>query len=330
MKKLNILLSGLLLCGIGLTSCDEYEALPPVTYPDGGSAETIGTGEWNDPFSTWQVLAGVEMNENQAGVWVTGYIVGYINTFDGDYAKLREKSAVFGTSGAPNSNLMLAMTPDETDWEKCIPVQLAYNTNGRDLSLQQHPEYLGRQVTLYGTTGAKYLSVYGLRNCSAYNWGDQGVYIAPPAVFTKTTEMVDGAQYIMVANNKYIAQNISAERTYGYLYCDETSGGQFVESQMSNTFTFTKQGSGWIITDSFGRYLFQEGTNQNFSVSESMPASNYLWSVEFNEDGTATITNIDRKTWIQYDPAYSSYGCYTSKRDGSFLPVLYVLQATEE
>lgn len=327
MKKLNILLSGLLLCGMGLSSCNNEEVLPPVVFPDGGSQENIGSGAWDDPFSVWQVLAGVEMTPEQSGVWVTGYIVGYINTFDGDYAKLREKSAVFSAAGAPNSNLLLAMTPEEKDWEKCIPVQLAYNTNGRDLSLQNHPEYLGRQVTLYGTSGAKYLSVYGLRNCSAYNWGDQGIYIAPPAIFTRTTEMVDGAQYVLVADNKYLAQNISEERTYGYLYCDQVAASLTVEAQMGNTFTFTKSGDYWIITDSFGRYLFQEANAQNFSVSESMPAANYLWSVDFNEDGTATIINVGRNTSVQYDPAYSSYGCYTSKRDGSFLPVLYVLQA---
>ena len=174
MKKINILLSGLLLGCLGLTGCGDDKELPPIAYPDGGSQETIGTGEWDDPFSVWQVLAGVEMAEGQEGVWVTGYIVGYINTFDGDYAKLREKSAVFSAVGAPNSNLLLAMTPEETDWEKCIPVQLAYGTSGRDLSLGQHPDYLHREVTLYGTTGAKYLSVYGLRNCSTYNWGDEG------------------------------------------------------------------------------------------------------------------------------------------------------------
>ena len=328
MKKLNILLSGLLLCGLGFTSCDQDQELPPVAFPDGGSEETVGTGEWDDPFSVWQVLAGVQMNENQAGVWATGYIVGYINTFDGDYAKLREKSAVFSASGAPNSNLLLAMTPDETDWEKCIPVQLAYGTSGRDLSLQQHPEYLGKQVTLYGTTGANYLSVYGLRNCSAYNWGDEGIYIAPPAVFTKTTEMVDGAQYIMVADNKYIAQNLSQNYTYGYLYCTETSGGQYVESDMSNTYTFTKSGDNWIITDSYGRYLYQNDSVQNFQVGDEMPTSNYLWSVSFNEDGTARITNVSRNTWIQYDSNYASYGCYNSER-GS-MPVLYVLQATDK
>lgn len=329
MKKLNILLSALLLCGAaGFTACDNEQELPPVAYPDGGSADNIGSGEWDDPFQVWQVLAGVEMSDSQRGVWVTGYIVGYINTFDGDYAKLREKSAVFSAVGAPNSNLMLAMDPEETDWEKCIPVQLAYGTEGRDLSLGNHPEYLGRQVTLYGTSGAKYLSVYGLRNCSSYNWGDEGIYIAPPSVFTKTTEMTDGAQYVMVADNKYLAQNLAATYTYGYLYCDEVSGGLYVESQLSNAYTFISEGDYWIIKDSYGRYVYQNDSAQNFQVGDEMPGSNYLWSVEFNDDGTARITNVSRKTWIQYDPSYSSYGCYNSQR-GS-MPALYVLQAGEE
>lgn len=328
MKKLNILLSGLLLLGMGMTSCDNDQELPPVAFPEGGNMDNIGAGTWDDPFQVWQVLAGVEMSDNQAGVWVTGYIVGYINTFDGDYAKLREKSAEFTAVGAPNSNLMLAMTPDEKNWENCIPVQLAYGTSGRDLSLQNHPNYLGQQVTLYGTTGAKYLSVYGLRNCSAYNWGDKGIYIAPPAVFTRTTELVDGAQYIMVADNKYIAQNLAQTYTYGYLYCTETSGGQFVESDLSNSYTFYRAGDYWIIKDSYDRYVYQNDTAQNFQVSEELPSSNYMWRIQFNSDNTARITNVDRNTWIQYDPNYSSYGCYDSNR-GS-MPVLYVLQATEE
>ena len=318
----------MLLCGLGLTSCDNDQVLPPVSYPEGGSVETIGSGEWDKPFSVWQVLAGVEMSDSQSGVWVTGYIVGYINTFDGSYSKLREKSAVFSAEGAPNSNLLLAMSPDETNWENCIPVQLAYGTSGRDLSLQNHPDYLHREVTLYGTTGAKYLSVYGLRNCSSYNWGNEGVYIAPPSTFKRTTEMVSGAQYVMVADGKYIAQNLAATYTYGYLYCDEANAGSTVKSNMSNTYTFTATSDGyWIITDSYGRYVYQNDSAQNFQVSEEMPTSNYLWSVEFNEDGTARITNVSRRTWIQYDPSYSSYGCYNSVRGN--MPVLYVLDGEE-
>lgn len=179
------------------TGCKEDLEMPPVSYPDGGTAETIGTGAWNDPYSVWQVLAGVDNGDKM--VWVTGYIVGYINTFDGDYAKLREKSAVFSASGAPNSNLMLAMTPDETNWERCIPVQLAYGTSGRDLSLANHPEYLGRQVTLQGTSGTKYLSVYGLRNCDNYNWGDEGKFV-PTEAEGYTTYLSNGLGEFYVDN----------------------------------------------------------------------------------------------------------------------------------
>lgn len=326
MKKLSIILSVLALSSTLLTSCNESENTPPVAYPDGGSASNIGTGAWNDPFQVWQVLAGVETPADGYS-WVTGYIVGYINTFDGDYAKLREKSAVFSASGAPNSNLLLASSPDETNWELCIPVQLAYNTSGRDLSLGQHPDYLHRQVTLRGTTGANYLSVYGLRNCDNYNWGPEGVYVAPPQIFSKTMSLEDGDKCVIVADSKYVAKPLSESYNYGYLYVEEVTAGTTVKTDINYAFTFIASGQYWIIKDSYGRYVYQNDSAQNFQVSADMPTENYLWNVEFNEDGMAVITNLDRKTWIQYDSNYVSYGCYNNQR-GS-LPVLYVLQSEE-
>ena len=325
MKKINIFLAAIAFLGIGLTGCNNEEVLPPVTYPAGGNAETIGSGAWDDPYSVWQVLAGIDNGNNYE--WVTGYIVGYINTFNGDYSKLREKSAVFDADGAPNSNLLLASSPDEKNWERCIPVQLAYGTSGRDLSLANHPEYLGQQVTLRGTTGTKYLSVYGLRNCDSYNWGDKGIYIAPPDVFVKATEIVDGSQCLLVADGKYIAQNLSQNYTYGYLYCSEANAGETVEGKLSDSYVFTKSGNYWIMKDSYDRYVYQNDSAFNFQVSAEMPDSNYLWDIQFNADGTAKITNVDRNTWIQYDPNYSSYGCYNNER-GS-MPVIYILKSQD-
>ena len=331
MKKINILLSGMLLATAGLTSCSNDKELPPISYPEGGSAETIGTGEWDNPFSVWQVHAGVEMGENENGeardyVWMTGYIVGYINTFDGDYAKLREKSAVFSAEGAPNSNLLLAMTPDETNWENCIPVQLEYGTKGRDLSLANHPEYLHRQVSLYGTTGANYLSVYGMRNCNNYNWGPEGFYIAPPVVFQRTYEIVDGGKYALVANNAFIAKPVTEGYSYGYLYVAEGTASETLKTDVSNAFTFYKEGDYWIIKDSYGRYVYQT-TGNNFQVGTEMPTQNYLWSVTFDASGLATITNVTRGNWIQYDPNYTSFGCYPDAR--GVLPAIYVMPADE-
>lgn len=292
MKKINILLSGLLLCTMGLASCDQDQELPPVAYPDGGSAETIGSGAWDNPFSVWQVLAGVEMPEGRDRVWVTGYIVGYINTFDGDYAKLSEKSAVFSAVGAPNSNLLLSMEPIDPDtpaedlkdyWEKCIPVQLEYGTSGRDLSLQQHPNYLGRQVTLFGLTGDKYLSVYGLRFCSAYNWGDQGIYSpetdgdgSVQAFLTKglgdctiydATPLSQGISYVWEWSNQYGCAKASgyvSSKSYAtdsYLITPEITLSDAPYATVDQALNYLRGG---VLSDNIGFYI-REGADSEWT-----------------------------------------------------------------
>lgn len=177
MKKINILLSGLLLCGLGLSSCDYDQEMPPVTYPEDGNIEEIGTGAWNDPYYVWQVLAGVQMEEiNYSYAWVHGYVVGYIDTSKG--AKLNGTTATF-SKGSIASNILLAATPDEKDWTKCIPVQLEWGSDSRDLSLSANGgASLGKEVCIYGLTGNKYRTVYGVRNCDAYTYGSVGYPIA--------------------------------------------------------------------------------------------------------------------------------------------------------
>lgn len=280
----------------------------------------IGTGEWDDPYSVPQILKGVE-NENNK--WVTGYIVGYVETNSGDSPYLIGHTAIFNATLAPNSNILLAESPEETNWQNCIPVQLAYGTSGRDLSLANHPEYLHREVTLRGTTGVNYLSVYGLRNCDTYNWGPEGVYIAPPQVFHKSTEIVDGGKYVLVASGKYIAKPVNESYTYGYLFVEKGNASETVKTELDNAFTFYKEGDYWIIKDGYDRYVYQNASVNNFQVSSDMPTENYLWNVTFDSNGLATITNVSRRTWIQYDSNYTSYGCYPDSR--GTLPALYVL-----
>ena len=167
--------------GAGLSSCDYEQDMPPVTYPEGGSQEEIGTGSWDNPYYIWQVRAGVDMENINFGYgWVHGYIVGYIDTSKG--SKFNATTAVFGKAGSVGSNLLLAQTPDETDWEKCIPVNFEYDTPARDaLNLAYNPGVMFREVCLYGITGYKYRTVYGLRNCSQYKFGALGdESVVPP------------------------------------------------------------------------------------------------------------------------------------------------------
>lgn len=157
----------LALCPVGLASCSDDYAQPPVVLPEGG----IGTGAWDNPMTAYQCHIG-SINPEIAEPWVTGYIVGVVNTEIGTV--LNERSAQFEAPFSINSNLLIALTPDETNWENCATVQLPSGSVRSALNLQDNPSALGRLVTIKGTTGDKYCGVYGLRSASDFNWGDKG------------------------------------------------------------------------------------------------------------------------------------------------------------
>lgn len=127
-----------------------------------------GTGKWDDPYTVPQILKG---SERSGEAWVTGYIVGYVNT--DHYTYMSKESVVFGAEGAVTPNFVLAASPDEKDWGKCMPVQLSPTVRA-DLSLALNPGNIGRQVCLKGEVGTRYIGEYGLRNCDKYRWGDMG------------------------------------------------------------------------------------------------------------------------------------------------------------
>lgn len=160
------------------TGCNEDLAFPPIPEPEGG-IESIGTGAWNKPMSAYQALIG-SVNDSIPEPWVTGYIVGYVNTAIS--STLSEATFGIPTDDNPCSvatNMLISVRPDETDWEKCASVQLPSGAARSALNLADHPENLGRQVCVKGTTGSKYCGVYGVRSVSEYNWGDKGIQSEP-------------------------------------------------------------------------------------------------------------------------------------------------------
>ncbi len=137
----------------GFTWVDTPQTPDVPTDGGDGSAET--------PYTVQAVQAGAA----GTGKWVTGYIVGFIP--DKFYDQ-----AVFGTEGAINTNILLAPAADVTDVTACIPVALVGNLRTA-VGLGDHPENLGKQVTIYGDL-EKYFGQPGLKNTSVYAWGDKG------------------------------------------------------------------------------------------------------------------------------------------------------------
>ena len=131
-------------------------------------AEMTFTKSAPQELTVEDVIAANPENTNstdgQVKVWVTGYIVGYI-----EGAKI-EEGAKFQAEGCETkTNLLLATNYAENNVANCIPVQLPNNNVRTDLNLQDHPENLGKEVKLYGHV-LKYFSVPGLKNVTAYEF----------------------------------------------------------------------------------------------------------------------------------------------------------------
>ena len=118
-------------------------------------------GSKKDPFTVAEVQTGMEHSQ----VWVEGYIVG-------SFTSSSMNSFLPGATDAKASSLALADTPDETDPEKVIPVQLSSGNSIRDdLNLVDNPERLNSKVKIKGNI-ASYYSVMGLRDTKEYMFSD--------------------------------------------------------------------------------------------------------------------------------------------------------------
>jgi hypothetical protein len=93
---------------------------------------------------------------------VKGYIVG---TIDG---KSISDGAIFSDTVTSNVNLLIADNADETDYNKCLPVQLPSGAVRSALNLVDNPGNYKKFVTLTGSL-EKYFGVAGLKSVSAYS-----------------------------------------------------------------------------------------------------------------------------------------------------------------
>lgn len=103
---------------------------------------------------------------NSTDRWVRGFIVGYVK---GNHIS----TAVFAT-GNIASNVLLADSPDEQDYNKCIAIQLptssaACKTVRTAINLYEHPDNLGKQVIIKGKLD-HYMGPLGLKEASDYKF----------------------------------------------------------------------------------------------------------------------------------------------------------------
>lgn len=99
-------------------------------------------------------------------LWIRGFIVGYVYGTEMadavfDVSELQGKSF-------SNTNVLIAERADETDYHRCLPIELPNRSQIRKaLDLKQHPELVGTEVAVKGQV-EKYFSVAGIKSPSQH------------------------------------------------------------------------------------------------------------------------------------------------------------------
>ena len=122
-----------------------------------------GSGTKPDPFTVNDVhtIADYSLAWSGTYYWCTGYILGGVK---------RHQDQFDGISYTDTLSLVLATTPDETDMDKIVTVQISHDAR-MALNVKDHPELIGKRVKVQGLLvndkgNPLYLGKDGIRNVS--------------------------------------------------------------------------------------------------------------------------------------------------------------------
>ena len=157
--------------------------------------EVTGAGTFENPYTAADVLA---LNNSKSGnYWVKAYIVGQVNgaslssgsEFNAPFTPSTNQST--GQQTTYNTNILLAVSADESNPSNCIPVQLPSGALRTGLNLVQHPELDGQEILIYGSLET-YFSAAGIKSPSYAKVGDKEFGTNPGEDLNQGTTPEDG------------------------------------------------------------------------------------------------------------------------------------------
>lgn len=183
--------------GAGVTvangSVAEYwlDHLPVVVEGDGTQAK---------PYTVAQAKA----KQSETAKWVSGYIVGYINTATTPY------TYTYSATGAIATNMLIADSPSENIDGSCVPVQLPIGAIRDALNLSAHPLNIGKKVSVKGDLLA-YFSVPGVKTLTAYTLEGETPVVEPTTIFSEPFTGTLGS----FTTSSVVGDQLWAGTTYG-------------------------------------------------------------------------------------------------------------------
>jgi hypothetical protein len=207
---------------IKITSTDQLGA--PVITPDDGGGAVIG-----DTLTVAQAI----VNQNSEIKWVKGYIVGGIiddnnatSTIDGP------EDVIFGAN-VRNTAVLIADSKTETDYTKCVVVNLPSGAIRNAVNLKSNPSNLGKSLNVQGTLRV-YFGQPGVRDLTNYILEGSGGNPPDPAAILNETLLTQASF------DKFTAVSVSGDLAWNF----STSFG----AVMSGYDTISHANEDWFIS----------------------------------------------------------------------------------
>lgn len=282
-------------------SCSDVPA--PYDINGGGNGEgpaLTGDGTKENPYD----IASAMAKQDNSEAWVMGYIVGNITDKD------IKTESVFAPPFTNPANILIAADADETDYKKCIPVQLVGGTDVRTaLNLKDNEGNLGKAVVIKGQL-TKYFGVAGLKNPTAAvldgkDIGDGGgTDPEPPTGTVLFEETFAASQGAFTINNVQLPEGStfvwqwSAYNESGYM-----KASAFVNNQ-------NKAAESWLISPSVDLTKSSDAT----LVFDHA----YKFAADKTKDLTLWVTETGKDAWAQIAiPNYSDGASWTFVSSGN-------------
>ena len=243
---------------------------------------------------------------------VTGYIVGYVNgSATGDAGE----NCVFDAEGCElKTNILIANDPYETDYMKCLTVQLPNNDIRAALNLVDNSDNLNKKVVVKGSL-EKYLGIAGLKDIVVGELVEESwssFYAAFPVAIPEGVEAyivtAANAGYVTLtqiynavpANTGVILKGGSIEATNDNYYSGAVAevAGNLLKGTMTNTYISEEAYVLGKVDGVIGLYkaLMTDGKWLNNANKAYLPASvangAASYSFRFGE-GTTAIENVE-------------------------------------
>jgi hypothetical protein len=277
------------------------------TKPGEGSGQGSGDGDGTEtsPYD----IAGIIANQGKTA-WVEAYIVGNV---DGEGKSISTESK-FEAPFTIATNILIAASAGETDYTKCIPVQLPAGDIRTGLNLKDNASRLGTKVKIYGSLEA-YFGVPGVKSPKYFESEDgtsggtkPGGGSADDAIFSET--MLTQAGF-----DRFTTYNVTGDQVWKF---DERYGAVMTGYANSRSY----QNEDWIISPAIDlskatdvKLTFDHARGPAGSINVGVTEGYYtVWVSNDYTDGapsTATWTQLEGITYGTAAWAYVSSGALT-------------------